>query len=180
MPEIELTAQATTVLPVLRILQPNDSYMNDGDVVVRIERDSDGLIFDANNTDAVQRTFKPDAQCQNPWIPLKRGSTNASGRLESSIKIDPAIFKDGDYVVNFHDNRFPTKVIFGMDSIYIYLGKPNTPRPFQDYEIAIRVIECKMAAHKIAGTLGAMINNMNDRLTRVEQKIDRIIAKLGA
>ena len=180
MSEIELTAQATTPLPVLRILQPNDSYLNDGEVAIRIERDSDGFVYDANNTDVAQRVFKADASCQNPWILLKKGASNSNGRLEANISIDPKIFKDGDYIVNFHDNRFPTRTIFGMDAVYIYLGKPTTPRPFQDYEIANRVIECKMAAHKNAGTWGAMTNDMNDRLIRVEQKLDKIIAKLQA
>lgn len=162
---------------LLRILQPGDSSLNDADILIRIERDSDGFVLDANHTDVVQRKFKLDTNCQNPWIPLAKGKGNATGRLETSISLDRTIFKDGDYIVNFHDNRFPSRDIFEMSQIYIYDGKSSTPRPFKDFEIAIRLMQIKIAAHKLPNTLGALLNAMNARQIQIEQKLDALIAK---
>ena len=162
---------------VLKILQPNDLYLKDGDVQVRIERTSDGFIFDANNSAPDQRVFKVSTACENPWISLMQNVNVA--RLEAEIPISRDVFPDGNYIVNYHDARFPDKVVISMDEIYVFNGKAETPRPLQDYQVAGRIMQIRIGQHTIPGSLGELLNGISTRIDNLLVRMENIETKIA-
>lgn len=162
---------------VLKILQPNELYLKDGEIQVRVERPSDGFVFDANNSVPDQRIFKASTACENPWISLMQGVN--VGRLEAEIPISRDVFTDGNYIVNYHDARFPDKVVISMDEIYVFNGKAETPRPLQDHQVASRIMQIKIAQHTVPGSLGELLNGIVTRIDNLLVRIESVETKLA-
>jgi hypothetical protein len=163
------TVQSLAVNNTLRFLQPNDAFLPGYTLAVRIERDSDGYVYDAGASDPAGRVFKPDLSCEKPFVFLLPGTGRNAGRLEASLTIN-SNFSDGDYIVNYHDMRQPNN-IFAMDKIQVFGESVASVKPLKDIDLCYRLMRIQIAQHKEPNSLGALLNELLTRIKAIQTKL---------
>lgn len=132
-------------------------------VYVRVKRQADKTFYDASDG-----TFKPEAQCRQPFVSLSPSSSpNEKNRVVANIDINPANFPDGDYTIYYHSDT-TSGVYFGCVDTSIYKGSTRKTNPT---DVAARVLDATVASHGSLGSMGDWMADVTNRLQAIQSKL---------